>query len=78
MRGTMRNRLQVPVIGVSGLSVVLTVSYDGEWTEDDARVVVDRFAEVSQRERKYLEAQGKGDVPARIPKDPCGCGGAGS
>lgn len=77
MRGTMRNRLQVPVIGVSGLSVVITVSYEGEWTEDDARVIVDRFAEVSDRERRYLEAQLKG-APARIPKSPCGCGGAGS
>lgn len=71
------NRYQVPCPIVEGVRVILDFRYD-QFTETDIEVLVERIKEVLAREAKWLEAQRKGEVPQRKPKNPCGCGGAGS
>lgn len=69
------NRYQTPIEVCEGIYGSVSLSYTNEWDEDDVRVVAERLSETLRRERAYLEAQRRGDVPARRP-NPCGCSGS--
>jgi hypothetical protein len=69
-----------PITEGAGLRIVGW--YDSDiFSECDMEVVMERIEDalvpVILAERKYLEAQIKGKVPPRKPRD-CGCRGAGS